>query len=126
MYIDLLTKIKNAQAVRKDSVKTIHTKGDESIAVLLEKKGYIDGFEVRGKSPKKILEVRLKYEEGIGAIRGVKFLSTPSRRIRFGYAKILPVKNGYGSLLLSTSKGIMTGEEAKRNKIGGEALFKIW
>lgn len=126
MYIDLLTKIRNSQAVGKESIKTYYTKMDEAVLGVLVKRGYVEGFEVKGRQPKKILEVKLKYEEEKGVINGVKFFSKPGQKIQFGYKKILPVKNGYGVLVLSTPKGVMSGEDARKNKIGGEALFKIW
>lgn len=126
MYPALITKIRNAQAVGKESVKAPYTKMDEAVLMVLKKRGYIESFETKGRSPKKTLEIKLKYENGKGAIGGVRLISKPSRHIYFGAKKIRPVKNGYGSLLLSTPKGVMDGGEARRNKVGGEALFQIW
>ncbi len=126
MYPALIAKIRNAQAVGKDSVKAPHTKMDEAVLEVLKKHGYIDSFETKGRSPKRTLEIKLKYADGKGAIGGVRLLSTPSRHLYFGTKRIFPVKNGYGTLVISTPKGIIDGEGARRNKIGGEALFQIW
>ena len=81
----------------------------------------------RGKKIKKTIDVTLKYDEnGKHFINGVKRVSKPGRRIYRGFEEIIPVKYGYGSLILSTPKGIKTDKEAKKEKVGGEALFQIW
>lgn len=126
MYIDLLTKIKNAQAVKKETIKVPYSKMDEEITSVLVKNGYLDGFEKKGRNPKRILDIKLKYNEGGGAISGIKLLSRPSRRLYIGYKEIKSVRHGYGLLVLSTPKGIMTGIEAKKAKVGGQVLFEIW
>ncbi len=126
MYIDLLIKIKNAQDVKKDAIKVPYSKKDERILEILKESNYIKDFEKKGKGAKRVLEAELNYENGEGAISGVKFFSKPSRRIYIGYKEIKPVRRGYGLFVISTPKGILTGKEAKKLKVGGEALFKIW
>jgi small subunit ribosomal protein S8 len=127
MYIDLLIKLKNAQAVKKEIVKIPASRMDEAIVSLLVKYGYLENYEKKGRNPKKFLELKLKYDkDGRGAVNGVKFLSRPSRRLYVGYKDIKPVKNGYGLLFVSTPRGIITGQEAKKLKVGGEMLFEIW
>lgn len=126
MYIDLLTKIKNAQAVKKESIKTHYSKIDEGVLEILKKNKIIENFEKKGRGVKKILSVDLKYENNEGVISGIKILSRPGRRIYLGYREIRLVRSGFGFLVLSTPKGIMTGREARKNKIGGEAMFEIW
>ncbi len=126
MYIDLLTKIKNAQAVRKENVKLAYSKMDESILELLKKNNYIKDLEKKGKGAKRTLDVKLKYENKEGVIKDVKFVSKPSRRLYIGYKDIKPVKHGYGLLILSTPQGIITNKEARKMKVGGEMLFQIW
>jgi len=126
MYIDLITKIKNAQHARKESLKVPYSKNKEAIVDILTKNGYLDAFEKKGRGFKKFLEIKLKYYNGEGAIHGVKFLSKPSRHLYYQVKDIKPVKKGYGILLISTSKGIMDGKTAKRQHLGGEALFEIW
>lgn len=126
MYIDLLTKIKNAQQVKKEFTKIPYSKNKERIAEILAENKFVDGFEKKGRSPKKVLAIKLKYENGEGAITGIKFLSKPSRHLYAGYKDIKLVKSGYGILVISTPKGIMTGKEARKQKVGGEMLFQIW
>jgi len=131
LYINLLTQLKNAQAVKKENIKFPYSKTDEAVLKVLTENKYINGFEKKGQRSKKFLDIRLKYEKGEGAIgKGVineiKFLSKPSIHQYVGYKEIKPVKRGYGLLVISTSKGIMSGQEAKKQKLGGELLFTIW
>jgi small subunit ribosomal protein S8 len=126
MYTNLLTQLKNAQAVKKKEIKIFHSRMDEKILELLKENNYIESFERKGRGPKRILDVKLKYNDGRGAISGIKLVSKPSRRLYIGYEKMRPVKQGYGLLVISTSKGILTAKEARKMKVGGEALFQIW
>jgi small subunit ribosomal protein S8 len=126
MYINLLTKIKNAQAVKKENVKVVYSKMDEKILEILKENGYIDDFQKKGRGAKRVLDIELKYQDGKGVIKGIKFISKPSRHLYISYKDIKPVKRGYGLLILSTPKGILTGKEAKKMKVGGEMLFEIW
>lgn len=123
MYINLLTKIKNAQQAGKKIVKAPFSKMDLAIANLLLEFGYLKSVEVKEKATKRTVEITLKDEK---TINGVKFISLPARKIYTGYKEIKPVKSGYGILVLSTSKGIMSGKEARKQKVGGQALFKLW
>lgn len=130
MYFSLLTTIKNAQAAQKEQVRFPYTKGDLAVAEVLAKKHFVAGVSKKGKGIKKIIEVQLKYENKdgvrVGAIRGTKFLSKPSRRLYMGYNEVRPVRQGFGTLVLSTPKGILTGSQARKEKVGGEVLFEIW
>lgn len=126
MYTDLLTKIQNAQKAKKASVKVAFSNLDLAISELLSKHGFIGAVNKKGRMPKRVLEIDLKYIEDKGAISGVKFLSVPSRRLYAGYADLRPVKQGYGIALISTPKGVMTSLEAKKAKMGGQLLFEIW
>lgn len=126
MYIDLLTQIKNAQAVKKESLKVPYTKNDERILEILASRKYIAGYDKKGRAPKRVLSIDLKYEDGVGAIEGVRFVSRPSIHIYKGCDEIRPVKNGRGLAIVSTPKGIMTGENARKEKVGGEIFFEIW
>jgi len=123
MYIDLLVKLKNAEAVEKFSVKTRHTKMDYAVAEVLNRFGFIKSVEVKGKSYKKVMEIDLNPDR---PIRGIKLLSKPSIHRYSAYRDLPRVKSGHGLLVVSTSKGIMTGEDAKKEKVGGEMLFEIW
>ncbi|MEK9170384.1 MAG: 30S ribosomal protein S8 [Patescibacteria group bacterium] len=127
MYFNLLAKIKNAQAVEKESIKIPYNNMDLVVAELLAEHKFIQGVEKKGRMPKRILEIKLKYDQdGNGAIQGVRLLSKPSREIYSGYKEIKPVRQGYGLLIISTSKGIMDGKKAKKLKLGGQLLFEIW
>ncbi len=126
MYINLLTQLKNAQAVKRDSFKIFYSKMDEVILDILKEHGYIEDFDKKGRGTKRVLEIKLKYTNKGKVINGIKFISKPSRRIYVGYKEIRPVKHGYGLLVVSTPKGILSGQKAKKNKVGGEALFQIW
>lgn len=126
MYIDLLTQIKNAQAVKKESIKVPYTKNDERILEILASRKYIAAYDKKGRAPKRVLSIDLKYEDGVGAIEGVRFVSRPSIHIYKGCDEIRPVKNGRGLAIVSTPKGIMTGENARKEKVGGEIFFEIW
>lgn len=126
MFINLLTHIKNAQAAKKETVKVAFTNNDFVVAELLQKHKFIEGVSKKGRMPKRILDITLKYENGIGVIQGTRFLSKPSRRIYVGYKDIRPVRQGYGLLVVSTSKGIMDGKTARTSKLGGQLLFQIW
>ena len=126
MYIDLLTKLKNAQAVKRESIKLPYSNMDLAIAEVLSKHKFIEEASKKGRMPKRLLELRLKYKEGNGVIQGIKILSKPSRKLYAGYQTIKPIRQGYGLLVLSTSKGILDGKSAKKQKVGGQLLFEIW
>ncbi|TSA44109.1 30S ribosomal protein S8 [bacterium] len=123
MYIDLLIKIKNAQSSGKPILKSPATKFDKAVADILSDRGFIKKVELKGKSYKKYLEIDL---EGDRKINGIKFKSKPSLKNYSGYRNLKKVKGGYGTLVLSTPKGIYTDERAKREKVGGQLLFEIW
>jgi small subunit ribosomal protein S8 len=126
MYTDLLTKIQNAQKAKKVTLKVPFSNLDLAVSELLAKHNFIGAVNKKGRMPKRVLEIDLKYIDEKGAISGVKFLSVPSRRLYAGYQAFRPVKQGYGIALVSTPKGVMTSLDAKRQKIGGQLLFEIW
>lgn len=123
MYIDLLIRIKNAQAAGRDYLKIPYSKMDKEIANILEKQGFLKKVEMKGRLPKKILKIYLNPKR---PIKGLKFLSRPSIGRYSGYRDLKPVKGGYGLLVLSTPKGIMSGSQARKEKVGGKLLFEIW
>jgi small subunit ribosomal protein S8 len=112
--------------VKKENVKIPYSKMDEGVLRILNDFNYIESFEKKGQKFKRYFDVKLKYIENKGAINGIKLISKPSCRTYTGYKDVKPVKRGYGLMVISTSKGIMSGQEAKKAKVGGEALFKIW
>jgi small subunit ribosomal protein S8 len=123
MYIDLLIKIKNAQRAGKEVLKTPATKLDKAVADVLAERRFVKKVELKGKSYKKYLEIEL---DGERKIDGLKFLSKSSVRRYSGYRDLAKVKGGFGTLVLTTPKGILTNEQAKKEKVGGQLLFEIW
>lgn len=123
MYINLLIQLKNATAVDKRSVRARFSKMDERVATILMRHGFLKKVEVKGRSFKKVMELEL---EPTRPIRGIRFLSRPSLRRYRGYRSIERPKRGEGIVVLSTPKGIVTGAEARREKVGGQLLFEVW
>lgn len=124
---DFVNQIKNAGAVRKEVINVPFSNLKEAVARVLKSKGYIKSSEKRGKKVKKTLEVTIAYEaDGTPKIKGVKRISKPGRRMYVGVGDINPVKFGHGTLVLSTPKGVLTGEDAKKERVGGEVMFEIW
>ncbi len=126
MYTDLITKIKNSQRAKKEYLKVPFSNMDSSILDLMQKYGFIESVSKKGRLPKRVLEIKLKYEGGEGYIRGSKFLSKSGRRLYGGYSDLKTVAQGYGLGVISTPKGIMSYNDAKKSKVGGELLFEIW
>ena len=127
---NMLIQLKNAQAARHERVLIPFSKIKFEIAKVLKDKNFIQNVEIKKKKSKKseysYLDLRLKYNDGQGAINGIKFLSKPSRRLYFKNEDIKSVKSGYGIMVISTPKGIMSGDEAKKQNVGGEAIAEIW
>ena len=123
MYIDLIIKVKNAQMAHKKALKSQCTKMDRAVAEILARKGFIGSVEVKGRPSKRALFLDLK---GARAIEGVRLLSKPSARRYTGYRELRPSKGGYGLILVSTPKGVLPADEARREKVGGQLLAEIW
>lgn len=126
MYIDTLTQIKNAQQAKKEKIKVPYTKMDMAVLEVLNKRNFIGEVSKKGRMPKRVLEIKIAYHDDRGAISNVNFVSKPSRRIYKGYKELRSVKQGYGLAVISTSKGIMSAEEARKMKLGGQILFELW
>ena len=124
---DLIIRLKNAGAVKKETVSVPYSKLRHAVLTKLAEAGYIESAAPKGEQvQEKTLEVTLRYENGVPRINGVKRVSKPGRRLYCGVADIYPVKFGKGHMILSTPAGILTNEEAKEQKVGGEQLFIIW
>jgi len=126
MYTDLLIQIKNAQQAKKEFIRIPFSTNDMTIAELLAANGYVEHAVKKGRLPKRIIEIKMKYKDGKGMISTVKLVSKPSRRLYAGYRELSRVRHGYGMGVISTPQGIMTTREAKQKKVGGEILFEIW
>lgn len=116
--------MKNAQAVDKKTLKVRFSKMDKAVAELLKDIGFLKKVEIKGRMPKRNMELVLNTE--VRPIQGVRFSSTPSVRRYTGFQAIRTVRGGYGVSVLSTSSGIMTGSGARKKKVGGQRLFEIW
>ncbi|MEX0870105.1 MAG: 30S ribosomal protein S8 [Candidatus Spechtbacterales bacterium] len=124
---DMLTIIRNAQAVNKEMVKIPYSNIKFELANILEKEGFVKGVEKKGSKKKPVIIVALKYNDtGKPAINHIKRISTPGQRSYVQYKDLKKVKNGYGRAVVSTPAGILTGEEARKSKVGGEYLFEVW
>lgn len=123
---DMLNRIRNAQAADLEKIELPFSNLKYAIAEILEKNGFVGKTDKKGKKTKKTLEIALKYEDKIPVISGLKRVSKPGRRIYADYHEIRKVRGGYGIAVISTSKGLMTDKEAKKNKIGGEIICEIW
>lgn len=123
---DMLNRIRNAQAVLKTQVSLPFSNLKYEIAKILEKEAFIKKVEKKGKKNKKTIEIILKYDDKTPAISGLKRISKPGQRIYLPAKKIKKVKGGYGIAIISTSKGLMTDKEARKQKVGGEVLCEVW
>ncbi|MFZ2521909.1 MAG: 30S ribosomal protein S8 [Minisyncoccia bacterium] len=124
---DMIIRIKNASDSKKESVAFPHSNIKLAILDVLLKNGFVKSFGKKGKKIVKFIEVDLQYyPDGSPFVHGVERISKNSKRIYYKFGEIRSVKNGFGSMILSTPKGIMTDKTAKEAKVGGEALFKIW
>lgn len=126
MIADLLTRIKNGQQARLQSVKAPFSRMDFAVAELLAKHKYLEAAEKKGRMPKRVIDARLRYTDDSGVIHGIKLYAKPSRRVSVSYKDLPSAHQGYGMLVLSTPNGILTGSEARKAKVGGILLFEIW
>ena len=124
---DMLTRIRNANSVRHESVEMPSSKMKIEIAKILKKEGYIRDFRYYKFQNKFNLKVFLKYgEKSAATIMGIERVSKPGLRIYSGKTRIPKVLGGLGVAILSTSKGIMTDKEARKAGVGGEIICRVW
>lgn len=130
---DMLVRLKNANEVRDETVDIPHSKMKESIAEVLEDEGFIEDYRVYekqfrpNKEPQKVLRVYMKYTpKGEKVLRNLERVSKPGRRVYSGVDEFPRVLDGLGVLVVSTSKGVMSDREAKKLRLGGELLCKVW
>ncbi|KKW16412.1 MAG: 30S ribosomal protein S8 [Parcubacteria group bacterium GW2011_GWA1_50_14] len=126
MYYDLLVKIKNAASARKKLIRVPYANLDFAVAKILASRGYLKDVKRKVIDKKGFMEIELLSPQSEDAIRGVKFVSKPSCRVYVGYRDLKPVRQGRGLAVISTPKGVMTNNEARKSKLGGEYLFEIW
>ena len=124
---DSLTRIRNAAQRKLETTELLHSKMIEAIVSILVEKGYLESYTVEENGGKKAIKVVLKYDDsGNSIINEIKKISKPGRRIYKGKDEIKRFKNGYGTLIISTSAGVLPNDEAYRRGAGGEVICSIW
>lgn len=123
---DMLTRIRNAIAAGKREVRLPNSKVKLSVAQQLKKSGYLSAVTTEKGTPRDTLVITIHEEGANPVISEIQRVSTPGRRVYSSAAEIPRVKSGRGILLVSTSKGIMTDNEARKNRLGGELICKVY
>ncbi len=123
---DMLTRIRNAIAVRHSEVKVPHSKVKEAVAQLLKDSKFLDGVNVDTDGGRKTLVLQINQSDSNARITEIIRMSKPGRRTYAGAAEIPVVKRGRGLVIVSTSKGLMTGQDAKAQHLGGELICKVY
>lgn len=123
---DMINRIKTAGSIRKESASVPYSKLKMVVAEKLKEHGYVKNVSIKGKARPQI-ECEIAYDEkGNPRVTDATRVSKLSRRIYKGYKDIKPVRRGYGIVLVSTPQGVLTGEEAIKEKVGGEVLCTLW
>ena len=124
---DMLTRIRNATTVRHDRTDIPASKTKLEIAKILKQEGYIRTFKTLEEGPQGLIRVYLKYaEDGEPVIHGLQRVSKPGRRVYRGADDLPRVRNGLGVAVVSTNRGVLTDEQARSLRVGGEVLCEIW
>jgi len=121
----MLTRIRNAGAAQLPTVEVPHSRIKESVAKILKSEGYVTDVAVEGETRKKI-KIRLKFNGKKSVIEGLKRISSPGLRRYVGATEIPRVRGGLGVAIVSTSEGLLTGQQARKKNLGGELLCYIW
>ncbi len=112
--------------VLKETIELPYSKMRHEIAKILEREKFILGSQIHGRRSRKFLELRLQYENKKPVISGLRRVSKPGQRIYLPFSKVRKVKGGSGISIISTSKGLLTDREARKQKIGGEVFCEVW
>jgi small subunit ribosomal protein S8 len=123
---DMLTRIRNGQRARKDSVLTPGSKLRVRVLDVLQREGYIRGYSEEEMGPAKGIRIELKYFEGQPAIKHVARVSKPGRRVYSGSQELPRVMNGLGITIVSTPRGVLSDAEAREQNVGGEVLAEVF
>ena len=123
---DFLIRLKNASRAKNDSFTAPSSKMKVELARILKEEGYIWSYEVDTSAQFPVIKVTAKYVDGTPALTDLKRISRPGRRNYVGAGEVPRVLNGLGISILSTSRGVMTGTQAKRENVGGEVLAQVW
>lgn len=124
---DMLTRIRNANMVMKETTSMPSSKVKEGIAQILVKEGYIDGYEVEPAGPGRELTLQLRYGNNRErVINGIRRISKPGRRVYAKSTDLPRAQGGLGVVVVSTSQGMLADREARRRKLGGEVICEVW
>lgn len=127
---DMLTRVRNALEREHATVAMPHSKAKEAVAQVLKDEGYIVDYQVVAQQPRDILQLELKYVGGRrdrrSVITGLERVSKPGRRVYVSKKEIPWVLSGMGIAILTTSRGVMTGQQARRVGVGGEVICRVW
>ena len=123
---DLLTRIRNGQQARKDSVLTPASKLRAHVLDVLQREGYIRGYSEEVLAGQKGLRIELKYFEGQPAIQHLARISKPGRRVYSGSKDLPRIRNGLGVVIVSTPRGVLSDAEAREQNVGGEVLAEVF
>jgi small subunit ribosomal protein S8 len=124
---DMLTRIRNGALARHERVEMPHSKLKEHVATVMRAEGYLDDVRTSESDEAKLLTLVLRYgRDRESAIDGLRRVSTPGRRVYVRHDRINRVCSGMGISILSTSRGVMTDREARRQRVGGELLCEVW
>ena len=123
---DMLTRIRNANLAKHNTVKIPFSKIKESLANILKSEGYINNFEVKEEGTKKDIIVSLKFMDGEAVIKGLKRISKPGRRVYTSVESLPKVLGGLGIAIVSTPNGVITDKECRKHSVGGEVLCYVW
>jgi small subunit ribosomal protein S8 len=124
---DMLTRIRNAATVRHDTVEMPASKLKIAVLKILKEEGFITDFEVIKGKPEKLIKIRLRYQDNSKSfISGIERVSKPGLRVYAQHNEIPRVYGGVGIAILSTPKGVLTGQEARRQSVGGEVICYVW
>jgi len=124
---DLLTRLRNASMVSKHSIEVPHSKYKYELVKLLKEEGYVLDLKTSGEGSKKIINIELKYsEEGKSVISGMNRLSRPGKRVYSSFDKLPRNNGGLGTVIVSTSRGLLSDSEARKRKLGGEIICEVW
>jgi small subunit ribosomal protein S8 len=124
--VDMLNRIRNASMVLHPTVSIPFSNLKQEIAGILEKEKFIEKQEKRGKKTKKIIKITLKYEDKHPFIIGLQRISKQGQRVYVSKKEARKARGGRGIAIISTPKGLMTGREARRRKLGGEIICEVW
>ena len=124
---DLLTRLRNATMVSKSNIEIPHSKFKFQLATLLKDEGYVSDVKVEGDGTKKVINIELKYsDEGASVISGMNRLSKPGNRVYSSFDNLPRNNGGLGTVIVSTSRGLLSDSEARKRNLGGELICEVW